>query len=227
MQGLELLWQYRFDLLAGVGWTIQIAIGAGAVALVASFLAGLGRLCPWRPVRWLASIYIEFFRGTSALSQLFWLFYVLPFFGVSLSPRLCAILGLGACFGAYGAEVVRGAFLAIPQSQRDALAALNFGSASGFRIVLLPQAMVLITPLFGNLAIELLKSTSLASLITIPDLTFHAHTIVNRTSDTGTIFLFTAIVYLLLAQILARSMRRLEAHLSRGVHTARVSAAGL
>jgi polar amino acid transport system permease protein len=133
------------------------------------------------------------------------------------------VVGLGLCFGAYGAEVVRGAFEAIPRSQRDALAALNFGRLAGFRTVLLPQAMILITPLFSNLAIELLKSTSLASLITIPDLTFQAHSIVNRSYDAGPIYLFTAIVYLVLAQTIAHSMRRLESHLGRGLHPARAA----
>ncbi|CAM5216176.1 Polar amino acid transport system permease protein OS=Castellaniella defragrans OX=75697 GN=HNR28_000822 PE=3 SV=1 [Castellaniella defragrans] len=220
MQGLSLLWQYRFDILHGIGWTVQIAVGAALVALILAFVAGLGRLSSWRPLRAIASVYIEFFRGTSALSQLFWLFFVLPYLGISLSPRLCAVVGLGLCFGAYGAEVVRGAFEAIPRSQRDALAALNFGRLAGFRTILLPQAMILITPLFSNLAIELLKSTSLASLITIPDLTFQAHAIVNRSYDAGPIYLFTAIVYLILAQTIARSMRRLEAHLGRGLHPA-------
>lgn len=223
MQGLSLLWDYRFDILRGIGWTIQISAGAALVALILAFVAGLGRTSSWRPLRMTASVYVEFFRGTSALSQLFWLFFVLPYLGISISPGLCAIVGLGLCFGAYGAEVVRGAFEAIPRSQRDALAALNFGRLKGFRVVLFPQAMILITPLFSNLAIELLKSTSLASLITIPDLTFQAHSIVNRSYDAGPIYLFAAIVYLVLAQVIARSMRRLETHLARGLHAAAAS----
>ena len=221
MQGLSVLWEYRADIVVGIVWTLQIALGAAAIALVASFVGGLGRLSPWRLVRVAATLYIEFFRGTSALSQLFWLFFVLPHLGLSISARMCAIVGLGLCFGAYGAEVVRGAFKAIPQAQHDALAALNFSRVKAFRVVLLPQALILITPLFSNLAIELLKSTSLASLITIPDLAFQAHSIVGRTYDTGTVFLFTMVVYLLLSQCVAGAMRKAEARLARGIRPAR------
>lgn len=227
MQGVSVLWEYRADILVGIGWTIQIALGAAAIALVAAFLGGLGRLSPWRPVRVAATIYIEFFRGTSALSQLFWLFFVLPYLGISISPRMCAIVGLGLCFGAYGAEVVRGAFKAIPKAQHDALAALNFSRLKAFRVVLLPQALILITPLFSNLSIELLKSTSLASLITIPDLAFQAHSIVGRTYDTGTVFLFTMLVYLLLSQCVARAMRNAESRLTKGVRPTGAARVGI
>ena len=92
-------------LLDGLWVTIQVTIGAGAVALVLAFVAGLSRLSRSLAIRTAALCYIEFFRGTSALVQLFWLFFALPFLGITLSPMTAGILGLGFCVGAYGAGI--------------------------------------------------------------------------------------------------------------------------
>ena len=96
-------------LLEGAVLTLQIAILGCMLALVAAVLAALGKMYGPTPVRWLANTYIEIFRGTSALVQLFWLFFVLPQFGLTLSAFPVAVIGLGLNVGAYGAEVVRGA----------------------------------------------------------------------------------------------------------------------
>ncbi len=100
---------------------------------------------PW-PLRWLAVAYIEVFRGTSALVQLFWLFFVLPHFGITLAPLNVAILTLGLNVGAYGAEVVRGAVSAVPRGQWEATVALNLTRMQALRRVVLPQAVVSMIP---------------------------------------------------------------------------------
>ena len=134
-------------------------------------------LRPRRRVRWLATVYVEVFRGTSALVQLFWLFFVLPQFGLTLAPFLVAVLALGLNVGAYGSEVVRGAILGVPRGQWEATTALNMTRAAALRRIILPQAFVAMIPPWGNLFIELLKATSLVSLITLSDLTFRAQTV--------------------------------------------------
>ena len=96
-------------LLDGLWVTIQVTIGAGAVALVLAFVAGLSRLSRSLAIRTAALCYIEFFRGTSALVQLFWLFFALPFLGITLSPMTAGIRYSGFCVGAYGVEIVRSA----------------------------------------------------------------------------------------------------------------------
>ena len=176
-------------LLAGAWVTIQITVAASLLAVVCGLLAGLGKLSPWRPVRWLAITYIEIFRGTSALVQLFWLFFVLPHFGLTLDPIPVAILALGLNIGAYGAEVVRGAMLAVPRGQYEAAIALNMSAFTRMRRIILPQAMVAMIPPWGNLFIELLKATALVSLITVSDLTFKAYQLNQATLRTVEIFL--------------------------------------
>jgi polar amino acid transport system permease protein len=163
-----------------------------------------------------ATVYVEFFRGTSALAQLFWLFYVLPYLGMDLTPFQCGVLGLGLCFSAYGAEVVRMCIEAVPKGQLDAAAALNFNRAQTLIVVVLPEALIMMMPLFNNLLIELIKATSLVSLITIPDLAFQAKSIISKTYQSGVVLLVTLVMYLLVSLLVSSSMRKLERVLSRG-----------
>ena len=137
-------------------------------------IAALLRLYGAAPLRWLAVTYVEIFRGTSALVQLFWLFFVLPQFGISMEPFTVAVLGLGLNVGAYGAEVVRGAIQGVQRGQWEATTALNMTRWQVLRRIILPQAFVAMIPPWGNLFIELLKSTALVSLITLSDLAFRA-----------------------------------------------------
>ncbi len=131
-------------ILDGAIVTIQLTLMGSVLALVMAFLAGLGRLSRIAPVRWLATAYIEFFRGTSIFVQLFWAYFVLPLFGFSLTPLQAGVLALGLNVGAYGAEVVRGAVKSIGKEQYEACIALNLTRWQGLRKIILPQALVLI-----------------------------------------------------------------------------------
>lgn len=213
--------QYLGPLLRGVGVTAQVALGAMAMSLVVALIVGLGRLSVQRPVRWLASIYIEFFRGTSVLVQMFWIFFALPAFGVSLTPLTAGIVALGLNVGAYGGELVRGAVQAVPRGQVEAAIALNMSRALRMRRVILPQAVVALLPPLGNLMIELLKGTALVSLITLNDLTFQAQVLRSRTGDTLTIFVIVLIMYFLMSAIITTVVRLLEHRVSRGLDVGR------
>jgi polar amino acid transport system permease protein len=213
---MALIWQYRFDFLTGILWTLKLSVLAAALAFALSIFAGICRSTKNPFIRIPAAIYVEFFRGTSALAQLFWLFYVLPYFGVDLSPIQCAVLGLGLCFGAYGAEIVRGCIAAVPQGQIDAAAALNFSDFQTMRIVILPEALIMMMPLFTNLLIELIKATSLVSLITIPDLTFQAKAVISKSYSAGNVLLVTLAVYLVFSLTASTTMKKIEKVLSRG-----------
>ena len=202
------------DLLRGLLVTLEVTAGAAALALVMSFAGGLGRLSGSRTVRALSRVYIEVFRGTSALVQLFWVYFVLPFFGVSIEPITAGILVLGLNIGAYGSEVVRGAIQAVPADQYDAAVALNFSSRRTLWRIVVPQALPVMIPPAGNLLIELLKSTALVSLITLGDLTFAAQTLRADTLRTPEIFTLVLFMYFGVALVLSRGVRRLERRLS-------------
>ncbi|MGD2140436.1 MAG: ectoine/hydroxyectoine ABC transporter permease subunit EhuC [Burkholderiales bacterium] len=202
-------------LLAGLSVTLQLTLGGSLLGIVAALIAGLSRLSRIIPVRWLAASYIEVFRGTSALVQLFWFYFVLPLFGLSLNATVVAILVLGLNAGAYGAEVVRGAILAVPKGQSEAAISLNLSRWSTMRRIILPQAVPAMLPPAGNLLIELLKNTALVSLITITDLTFSAQILRAETLQTTEIFSLVLLMYFAAAMVIALLMRLLERWLSR------------
>ena len=203
-------------LLTGLLVTLQITAGGAVVALASSFLAGLGRLSGRRTVRGVSRIYVDVFRGTSALVQLFWAFFALPLLGIRLEAVTAGILVLGLNLGSYGSEIVRAAIQNVDQSQYDAARALNLSRRQTLWRIILPQAALRMIPPFGNLFIELLKGTALVSLISLADLTFQGQTLRTATLRSGEIFALILVLYFLLAQVIARGMRFLESRLAAG-----------
>ena len=204
-------------LLQGAATTLQVTALSLVLAGILSFLAGFSRLSSSKGISLLSRLYVEVFRGTSLLVQLFWIFYALPLLGIELSPMVAGVTALALNYGAYGSEVVRSAILAVPKGQTEAAIALNMGRWLRMRRVILPQALLIMLPSFGNLAIELLKGTSLISLITITDLTFQGMLL--RTFDasrTLEIFALILVMYFLMAYPLTLGMRWLERRMSAG-----------
>ncbi len=199
-------------LLRGLATTIQLTIAGAALALVVALIAGVGRSSENIFIRGITGIYVEIFRGSSILVQMFWIFFVLPLppFNLELSALQAGILALGLNVGAYGAEVVRGAIKAIPRGQIEAAIALNMPRGMMMRRVIIPQAMVRILPPFGNLLIELLKATSLASLITLSDVTFQALSLRQTVGRNAEVFGLLLVIYFLLAYPLTLGVRWLE-----------------
>jgi len=205
------------ELLGGTLVTIEITAMSAVLAVVCAIAAGLAKAYGAWPVRSLAVTYIEIFRGTSVLVQLFWIFFVLPYFGISLTPMTAGVLGLGLNLGAYGAEVVRGAVQAVPRGQWEAATALNMTRAMALRRIILPQAFVAMIPPWGNLFIELLKATAVVSLITITDLTFRAKGISDVTIRTAQVFNVALVIYLCIALVITFGMRSLESRAAKGL----------
>jgi polar amino acid transport system permease protein len=203
-------------LLKGAAVTLQVMILSIIVAFLLSFLFGFMKLSKWKILRMISSIYIEVFRGTSLLIQLFWLYFALPMLGVQLSAMTAGVLAIGLNYGAYGAEVVRSSIQAVPKGQTEAAIALNMTTFQKMRIVILPQALLLMTPTFGNLTIELLKGTALVSLVTLSDLTFQAMLLRTATMKTAEIFGLLLIFYFLIAYPVSLGFRWLERKLSVG-----------
>ena len=223
MAGLSGMFELLPELLRGAWVTLQVAGGGAVLAVASAVVAALARMYGPRPLRWLAVAYVETFRGTSALVQLFWLFFVLPHFGVTLSPMTVGILALGLNVGAYGAEVVRGAIGSVPRGQWEAATALNLGRAQALRRVILPQAFVAMIPPWGNLFIELVKATSLVSLITLSDLAFKAQQLNQNTLRTAEIFGLVMLIYLGISMLVTLCMRALERRAARGLGRGRVA----
>jgi polar amino acid transport system permease protein len=203
-------------LLHGLWITVLITAGGAVVAAAAAFAAGLARLSRHAWVSVPALVYIDVFRGTSALVQLFWAYFALPLLGIRLTAMTVGIAVLGLNIGAYGAEVVRGAVQAVPAEQREAAVALSFTERQAMWRIILPQALPLMLPPFGNLLIELLKSTALVSLITLGDLTFQGQVLRSATLRSGEIFTLVLFLYFVTALVITHGMRLLERRLAVG-----------
>ena len=208
--------QYWPLLMSGTMITVaQFVLGA-TLTVVLGLMAGLMMMSSSKFVKVPSVIYIEIFRGTSLLVQLYWIFFVLPLFGVTLEKFTAGWVAIGLNAGAYGAELVRGGIMAVPKGQWEAATAINMNSARKMRRIILPQALVNMLPAWGNLMIEILKGTALVSLISVTDLMFQAKQINASTYQSAQIFGAALLIYYFLARfVLTPFMRGLEGFMAR------------
>lgn len=214
-QSIPTLRDYLPLLFRGVPVTLELTFASIVVVVIAGFVFGLGRSSKSRLIRWPAGFAVEVLRGSSAIAQLFWAFYVLPFLGVELSPFVAGIAVLGLNGGAYFSEVVRAAFASVPRGQTEAAVALNLSSWFRLRRVILPQALPLMVPPFGNALIDMLKFTALLSLVTIQELAYRADAIRSVLADAGPVYGLTLLIYFAIALALSAIVQRLEVVVNR------------
>lgn len=200
MSYLDFLSEYLPKLVNDAGMTIMVMICATLLAVFISMLFGLMRLSSNFAIQGAATVYIEFFRGTSLLVQLYWIYYVLPLMGLTLSPFVSGVLALELNFGAYGAEIVRGGIQSVARGQYEAALALNMSPATRMRRIIIPQTFPLILPPAANLTVELLKATALVALITVVDLMFVAKQINATTWLSAQVFGTALVVYYVMAR---------------------------
>ncbi len=200
--------------------TVKMSILSAIVASVAAAAAGTARLANWPAARWISTVYIEVFRGTSVFVQLFWAYFVLPFLGIEISAIAAGVLAIGLNMGAYGAESVRAAILAVPREQIEASIALNMTKIQRFRHVILPQALLFVMPSVSNYGIEIVKSTAVVSLISITDLTYNAEVVRAQTGASGTPFFVVLLIYFAINSVIAKGARYAEARLGAGMDRA-------
>jgi polar amino acid transport system permease protein len=202
-------------LLQGIPITLEVTFLSMALAVPVAVVLALGRRSQWRAMRWSAGFVIETFRGTSALIQLFWAFYVLPFFGLHLPPLAAGILVLGLNEGSYFSEVVRSGLGSVMTGQREAAITLHLPRFYRFYRIILPQALPVMIPPFGNALVGMLKFSSLVSLVTIQDLSFRAGLIRTSLGESGPIFAITLVLYFIMAIAIAAGVKVLERAVNR------------
>ncbi len=211
MNYLDALSMHGPRLWDGLLLTIQLTIISGLLAFVVSVVLGLMAGSRKWFVRIPARFIIEFFRGTSLLVQLMWLFYVLPLFGPSLGAMLVAVFALTLNYGAYGAEAVRASLTSVPQGQWEATVALSMSWPHKIRRVIFPQAWALMLPSLTNLWVHLLKGSSIVYIIGMSEFTFELLQLRRTTDWFFSLAVVGLIVYFLIALVLTQLMRLLEA----------------
>ena len=212
----EFLAQNAPRYLDGTLVTIAQFFLSAMLAVLLALTAGLMKLSRNAAMRWTAGVYIEIFRGTSLLIQLYWIFFVLPLFGLTLDKFYAGFVAVGLNLGAYGAELVRGGIQSVPKGQWEASYAISMSPAKRMYRIILPQALLNMLPPWGNLMIELLKATALVSLISVTDLMFEAKQINGSTFLSAQAFGTALIIYYILARLIVTPfMRWLERIMTR------------
>lgn len=198
-------------LLAQGAWmTLKISFASMFIALLAGLLLVLLRLYGNKAFSLIATLAIEFLRGTPLLIQLLLIYYGLPHIGIHFSPFLAAIIGLGLNYGAYEAENYRAGIQAIPQTQHDSAYSLGLSRMQSFRYIVLPQAFRIVLPSITNDFISLLKDSSLVSVITMVELTKTYGQLASTYFDYLGIGIVTAILYLIIGLPFVRLSRWVE-----------------
>jgi len=209
----EVIWSI---LSQGLLVTVSLTLISAILALILGFIVGLMRLSKYKIVRFIATVYVEVIRGTSLLVQLFWFYFVLPMFGVAMSAFMTAVVAITLNYGAYTSEVVRSGIQSIGVGQTEAGVSLNMTRAQRMRRIIIPQAFLFMLPNLSNQLIELFKSTSLVSLITLTDLTYQADVLNATTFQTTEVYTALLLIYFLLAWPLTKGMSLLERKLTEG-----------
>jgi polar amino acid transport system permease protein len=195
--------------------TIQATIAGMAIALCVGLLLALARRTPSRLLSWPAAAFVEFVRSTPLLVQLYFLFYVLPALGITLSPFATGALGLGLHYAAYCSEVYRAGIESVPRTQWEAATALSIGRGVTWRRIILPQAIARVVPALGNYLVAMFKDTPLLSAITVVELLQAAKIAGSETFRYVEPLTLVGILYLLLSLVSAAGIRALEARLAK------------
>ena len=215
---LQLLLDSLPFLLKGAIWTVVLSLGGMFFGLLLGFGLALLRRSQNLLLRGVARLYISFFRGTPLLVQLFVIYYGLPELGVQLDPLPAALIGFSLNMAAYTAEIIRSAIGAIDRGQWEAAASIGMTPLQTLRRAILPQALRIALPPLGNSFIALVKDTSLAATIQVPELFRQAQLITARTFEIFSLYLTAALLYWILASLLSTVQERLERHYGRHIN---------
>lgn len=185
------------------------------LGLLLGFMLAMMRLSHFWPFSLISRFYVSIFRGTPLIAQLFMIYYGLPQFGIELDPMPAALIGLSLNTAAYTSETLRAAISSIEKGQWEAAASIGMTRWQALYRVILPQAGRTALPPLGNSFIGLVKDTSLAATIQVPELFRQAQLITSRTMEVFTMYLAASLIYWIMATLLSALQNRLEAHVNR------------
>lgn len=202
-------------LLIGMKITILATLFGFLIAMILGLVFALLRGVPLRIVAWPIAVIVEFVRDTPLLIQLYFLYYILPDYGVTLPALQTGIITLGIQYSAYTSEVYRAGIEAVPRGQREAARALNLSSWRLYRDVIVPQAIPRIVPALANYLVSIIKDTPILSAITVLEMLGAAKIVGDRTFRYLLPLTLVGILFLILTAITAAAVRYLEKRLPR------------
>lgn len=197
-------------ILIGLTVTLKAAAAGFAIALVLGLVFALLRRSRVRMISWPTALVVEFLRDTPLLVQLFFLYYVLPDFGIALPAFLTGALALGLQYAAYTSEVYRGGIEAVHHGQWEAATALNLTRMQTYRDIIIPQAIPRIVPAMGNYLVAMIKETPVLSVVTVLEMMGLANMIGERTFEYLVPLTLVGLIFLLLTIICSAGLSRLQ-----------------
>lgn len=203
-------------LLQGLKFTILVTLGSLALSTILGLVWALMRVSGVAPLVLVAKLVVNTLRGIPILVQLFYIYFVFPEFGLALSALQAAILGLGIAYSAYQAENFRAGIEAIDHGQVEAAQSIGMGWFLMMRRVILPQAVKVVLPPYGNIMIMMLKDSSQASTITVAELTLQGSLLASSTFKNMTVYTLVALLYLSMSLPLIAFVGWLERRFGKG-----------
>jgi polar amino acid transport system permease protein len=210
----DVLWRYLPSLISGFGVTIFCWSAGGALGMLLGFAIALGRRLRIPPLQWALRIFIEVFRGTPFLMQLFLLYSGGPYIGLRITATEAGVLGLGLYSSAYFAEIFRAGFASVPRGQIEAATSVGMAPFDTLIRVALPAALIAAVPSIVNMLIVLSKETVVLSIITVPELMYQMQTMAAETFTAFDAIFAMAVFYWLLVETVSRVGARVEARVT-------------
>ena len=198
-------------------FSLSLSVLSFLIGLILAILTALARLSSFSLLRGIARAYVSLIRGTPLLVQLFIIFYGLPSIGVTIDPFPSAVIGFSLNVGAYASEIVRAAILSIPKGQWEAAYSIGMSYGQALQRIILPQAARVSVPPLSNSFISLVKDTSLAAVILVPEMFRKAQEIAAATFEPLLIYSEAALIYWMICLVLAVFQDRIEMRLDRYV----------
>lgn len=191
--------QYLPFLLKGVGITIIVTLVAVLLGAFIGLIAAILRLTRFKSLRFLGALYVDFFRSTPQLVQLFWIYYCIPILtGIDLSAIISGAIGLSVSTGSFLAEIFRGGILSIEKGQKEAALAIGMTPFQTMRRIILPQAIRRMIPPFTNVFISTLKASSFVGVVGVQDLMWQGNTVITYTFRPLEVLTVVAVTYFVL-----------------------------
>lgn len=205
------LWIYRFALLEGVSATLLLTGSSILIGLISGTALAVGMQAPFPPLRWLISGYVEVFRNTPLVLQLFWIHFAVPSFtGISTTPFQTGLIAMSLQSSAYLADVARAGIQAIPKGQWEAAASLGLTARTKWFEIIFPQALKIMIPPLANIAVGYFKASAALSLLSVGELMTVAGRVAQHSFRPIETFTLVGLIYLVLGSFFSAVTFRLE-----------------
>ena len=208
--------QYLPFLLQGAEMTLYITLLSLIISTPLGLIFAAAKMCPWKIISWPIATIINITRGLPMIVVLFYIYFVFPDIGITLTSFQASVIGIAFCFSTYIAEIFRAGIESVDRGQLEAARSMGMSYGKAMRRVVLPQAFHVALPPFSNTLVMMLKDSALASTIAVTEMTRQGQLIAASTFDNTTVYTLVALLYLVLCLPLLALTKKLEKRQMKG-----------